>query len=282
MNHVRTRPQGKGRNKRISFPFGQSPLQGGSRRSAWRGAGKPRRIKAVAATCAVTIPLVAFATTNSLSSGESRPSASTRPAAQAQDAPSRFELRERMWPAVNWRRSSIVGRSDDGRLGHGVLLPPEGRDWFTYDPDLGRIPNRRTRRYGADTTIEWLLGSLAAFRRHNRSAPPIGVGDLSRPGGGRFGGKYGPSMHVTHQSGTSIDIYYPRADHERGAPFSAWEIDRKLSNRLITHLLARGAERIYVGPSTRLARGGGKVRVLGGHDTHLHVESPKTFPQAAR
>jgi murein endopeptidase len=39
-------------------------------------------------------------------------------------------------------------------------------------------------------------------------APRLGVGDLSRPRGGRFGPEYGGDGHRSHQNRLDVDVYH--------------------------------------------------------------------------
>jgi murein endopeptidase len=172
---------------------------------------------------------------------------------------------------VHWHHSSAVGTHAAGRLEHGVRLPSEGRDFFTWDPVLRRSPNRPWRRWGTDRLVRVVLD---VARRHHAAHPRaarLAVGDMSRPHGGDFGPQFGYIGHANHQNGLDVDVYYPRADGRELAARNAGEIDRRLSQELVDRFLAAGAQVIFVGPNTGLRGPPGRVQRLVHHDNHLHV-----------
>ena len=158
-----------------------------------------------------------------------------------------------------------------GRLVNGVPFPPTGADHFTWDPVLKQSPNRVWRRYGTDRTVQRVLAALARFRSAHPDAPPVGVGDLSRPRGGSFGRRYGGLGHASHQNGLDVDVYYPRIDRLQEAPRDAREVDRVLAQTLVDEFLRAGAIDIFVGPSLRLRGPRSIVQPLVHHDDHLHA-----------
>ena len=172
---------------------------------------------------------------------------------------------------VVWRVSSAVGSPIDGRLVGGVLLPAEGRDFFTWDPVLDRSPNRAWRRYGTDRLVRMLLRVLADFRADHPDAPRVGIGDLSRPRGGPFGAEYGGLGHFSHQNGLDADVYYPRLDRREREPALPAQIDRRLARNLLDRFVRAGAEVVFVGPRTGLGGPPGVVRQAVHHDNHMHV-----------
>lgn len=162
--------------------------------------------------------------------------------------------------------SSSLGLPWAGRLVHGVELASSGPHFRTWDPLLHRRPDRPDRRWGNRRLVRDLLHVLARYAAAHPQAPPVLVGDLSRPHGGPFGPR-----HVSHRNGLDADVYYPRLDR-RGRPAdTAAQVDRRLAQELVTRFVRAGAERIFVGPDTGLAGPPGVVQVLAGHDTHLHV-----------
>ena len=171
---------------------------------------------------------------------------------------------------VHWHDSLAMGIPTAGRLEHGVLLPAEGRAFFTWDPVLRRSPNRAWRRWGTDRLVRIVLRVGRDFHSAHPAAR-IGVGDLSRPHGGDFGPRFGYIGHASHQNGLDVDVYYPRADGRELAPRFASEIDPALSQELVDRFLAAGAELIFVGPNTGLRGPPGRVQALVHHDNHLHV-----------
>ena len=172
---------------------------------------------------------------------------------------------------VHWHDSTAVGIPTAGRLDHGVLLPAEGRAFFTWDPVLRRSPNRAWRRWGTDRLVRVVLRVTNDFHSAHPAASRVGVGDLSRPHGGDFGPQFGYIGHASHQNGLDVDVYYPRADGRELAPRFASEIDPALSQELVDRFLAAGAEVIFVGPNTGLRGPSGQVQALVHHDNHLHV-----------
>jgi murein endopeptidase len=176
---------------------------------------------------------------------------------------------------IMWRRSAPVGATNRGFLIRGVQLPASGEDFFTWDPILGRAPNRGWRRWGADTTIRSLLRVLAAYRDAHPGAARIGIADISRPNGGPFGRRYGGLGHASHQNGLDVDIYYPRSDRQERSITAVSQINTALARDLVGRFVAAGSVYVFVGPSTGLARGGRqtgrRVQRLVHHDDHMHV-----------
>ena len=84
------------------------------------------------------------------------------------------------------RRRSAARRATDG-CKDGVQLPELGEDFFTWDPVHNEIPNREWRRWGTDRLIRTVLTVLHEYRTERDSAQRVGIMDLSRPHGGRFG-----------------------------------------------------------------------------------------------
>src|SRR5215217_2237841 len=102
---------------------------------------------------------------------------------------------------IAWRDSLAVGLPFAGRLVHGVQLPDQGRDFWTYDWGLRSSPNRPWRRWGTDGMVRTLLDVVTAYRAAHPAAPRVGIADLSRPHGGEFGMRFGGLGHVSHQNG---------------------------------------------------------------------------------
>jgi murein endopeptidase len=172
---------------------------------------------------------------------------------------------------IHWRRSRALGLPFAGRLVRGVRLPPEGRDFFTWDPVRKRSPNRWWRRYGHDRLIRTLVRVLRAFRADNPGAPRIGVGDISRPRGGDFGPRFGSIGHGSHQNGLDVDVYYPRLDGRERRAATVSKIDLDLAAELLDDFVHTGARYVFVGPATGLAGQHRIVEVLAHHDDHMHV-----------
>jgi len=165
-----------------------------------------------------------------------------------------------------WRDSVALGMPSAGRLVRGVQVPAEGPEFFTWDPLLHHVPNRGGRRWGTDRLVRVLLGVIRAYAGAHPDAPRVGIGDLSR----RWGGRFGP-VHATHQNGLDADVYYPRLDRRERPPLRVSQIDRRLAQDLVDRFVSAGAELVYVGPNTGFAGPRGVVHVLWNHDNHLHV-----------
>lgn len=178
------------------------------------------------------------------------------------------------------RRSRALGRPWDGRLVDGVQLPAEGPEFATWDDVRAQSPNRPGRRWGTDTLVRLIERVAAEYRAAHPDAPPLLVGDLSRPRGGPFGEAYGGLGHASHQNGLDADIYYPRRDR---VPRGAWrpsQVDRALAQDLVDRFVAAGAQRVFVGPRVGLRGPRRIVQVLTHHDDHLHVRihNPRPLP----
>ncbi len=172
--------------------------------------------------------------------------------------------------------SRAVGRPSHGRLQDGVLLPPEGSDFVTWDPLEHVVPNRDWRRVGTDRLVAAIMAVAASFRRAHPGAPRLVVSDLSLPQGGHFGAEYGGLGHASHQNGLDADIAYPREDRREVGIDRVADIDRRLAQDLVDAWVAAGAQYVFVGPHTGLRGPKGVVQELVHHDDHLHV---RIFPR---
>ena len=174
--------------------------------------------------------------------------------------------------AITWRKSrALGGPAANGRLRNGVLLPPLGEDFFTWDPVRNRIPNREWRHWGTDRLIRMVLTVLHEFRTEHDSAQRVGIMDLSRPNGGSFGRNYGGLGHASHQNGLDIDILYPRKDATEARAMKPAEVDRRLAQELVDRFVEAGAVKVFVGPRLNLKGPRNVVVPLIYHDDHLHV-----------
>jgi len=170
--------------------------------------------------------------------------------------------------------SRSLGVHWDGRLAHGVLLPAERETFFTWDPVRERSPNREWRRVGSDRLVRVVLRVLDDFAAAHPDAPRVGVGDLSRPGGGNFGRRFGGRGHVSHQNGLDVDVYYPRRDRRERAPRRVAHVDRVLAQDLFDRFVRAGGLRVFVGPNVGLHGPSPTVQKLPHHDDHLHLRLP--------
>ena len=175
-------------------------------------------------------------------------------------------------PPIVWHDSVARGRPfDRGRLVDGVQLPAEGRDFWTYDWGTRTSPNRPWRRWGTDRLVRTLLDVIADFRAENPGAPRVGIADLSRPHGGRFGANFGGLGHASHQNGLDADVLYPRRDGLELHPARPDDVDTTLAQHLVDAFVAAGATDVFTGPRLDLRGPRGVVMALPHHDDHLHI-----------
>ena len=173
---------------------------------------------------------------------------------------------------VAWKRSKALGTpARKGRLVDGVQLPELGEDFFSWDPIFNRIPNREWRRYGTDRLVRTVLTVLHEYRTERDGAQRVGIMDLSRTNGGRFGRSYGGLGHASHQNGLDADILYPRKDGTERRPTKPAQVDRELAQDLVDRFVAAGATKVFVGPHLHLKGPKNVVVPLIYHDDHLHV-----------
>jgi murein endopeptidase len=174
-------------------------------------------------------------------------------------------------PPIAWRQSRALGKPFAGRLVDGVQLPAEGRDFWTYDWGLRASPNRPWRRWGTDRLVQTLIDVIGAHRAAHPEASRVGIADLSRPHGGRFGSNFGGLGHASHQNGLDADVLYPRID---GLERRAWTpelVDERLAQDLVDRFVAAGAVAVFTGPRLHLHGPRGIVVKLTHHDDHMHV-----------
>jgi murein endopeptidase len=167
--------------------------------------------------------------------------------------------------------SRAVGRPWAGRLVNGRRLPLEGEGFVTWDPILKRVGNRSWRRWGTERLLDTLRGVLAEYARRHPNAPPVLVGDLSRPRGGDFGPRFGGIGHASHQNGLDADVYYPRLDGRLRRARRPDQVDRAAAQELVDLFVGTNPEYVFVGPSLALRGPSKVVQPLVNHDDHLHV-----------
>ncbi len=170
--------------------------------------------------------------------------------------------------------SIALGAPNRGGLANGLLLPESGPDWLTWDAVLHRSPNRPDRRWGTDRLLAFVIAVLRDYRLANPDAPPLLVGDLSRPGGGPFGSDYGGLGHASHQNGLDVDVLYPRADRLLLPAATARDVDRRLAQDLVNRFVAAGAQYAFVGDHLGLLGPPNVVQAIPHHDDHVHVRIP--------
>jgi murein endopeptidase len=169
--------------------------------------------------------------------------------------------------------SIALGAPNRGGLANGLQLPESGPDWLTWDAVLHRSPNRPDRRWGTDRLLAFVISVLRSYRLANPGAPPVLVGDLSRPGGGPFHSDYGGLGHASHQNGLDVDVLYPRVDRALLPPATVQDVDRALAQDLVNRFVAAGAQFAFVGEHVGLG-GPAVVQAIPHHDDHVHVRIP--------
>jgi len=167
--------------------------------------------------------------------------------------------------------SRAIGPPWHGRLVNGVQLPEVGPDWLTWDPVLKQIPDRPERRWATAKLIATLRRVLASYHAAHPEAPPILIGDLSRPHGGIFDKRFGGLGHASHQNGLDADVYYPRADRRLLAAYKPELVDRVLAQDLLDRFVADGVQFVFVGTRTGLTGPRKIVQVIAHHNDHMHV-----------
>lgn len=101
-------------------------------------------------------------------------------------------------PAVPPGTTVSHGDSADGWLQNGVRLPDEGVGYVRARPG-------ESTRYGTQRLVEALVRAAASVEETFPGTPPLRVGDLSAPLGGRH------HRHRSHRSGRDMDlIFYAR------------------------------------------------------------------------
>lgn len=174
-----------------------------------------------------------------------------------------------------WRcHEQALGSPSFGRLAHGVQLPEEGDNFFTWDTNMDRSPNRGWRRWGTQHTIDTLLEVFARYVEEEPFAARVGVEDISRPRGGIFDERYGGLGHSSHQNGIDVDVSYPREDGLELGVSDPSEVDLERSQLLVDLFVKAGARYVFVGPRLPLSGRRGVVQKLRHHDDHLHVRLP--------
>jgi murein endopeptidase len=119
--------------------------------------------------------------------------------------------------------------------------------------------------------VRTVLDVLRAYRAEDPTAPRVGVADLSRTQGGRFGANFGGLGHASHQNGLDVDILYPRLDGLERRAWAPWLVDEVRAQDLVDRFVAAGATDVFTGPRLHL-RGPRRIVVkLVHHDDHMHV-----------
>lgn len=151
-------------------------------------------------------------------------------------------LRLRVFAHDDERPTRSIGAPNKGRLQHGLPMP-EGRYW--------ELRERRTRTYGATNAIRAMIAAFTRYgEQYDGAAPPVSVGEISGPHGGRA------NPHSSHRSGRDVDLGYvllPGTEGEQWKRASPENFDVEKNWALIKALVATGeVQKIFV--SSKLQR----------------------------
>ncbi|MBI5200643.1 MAG: penicillin-insensitive murein endopeptidase [Elusimicrobia bacterium] len=109
--------------------------------------------------------------------------------------------------------SRSTGRAfRQGRLRNPAQLPAQGLGFRSIRPE-------RRAYYGTDTMIAGLIDATAKLKQGDHDMPPLAVGDISGPKGGRI------AVHRSHRSGRDADLVFFWMD-EDGKPVETTEFVR--------------------------------------------------------
>jgi len=146
----------------------------------------------------------------------------------------------------------------------GAQLPASGPGFYARSaPD---------RRFGRPETISALQAIGSAWARAHPDGPRIGIGDISRRGGGPF------PPHASHRNGLDVDIRPVRGDRrEEAVRYQLPAYSRALTQELVNLIRANGVlvvQHIFFNDPQVTG-----VRRWPGHDDHLHVRFTQTRAQ---
>lgn len=250
---------------------------------------RPRAIAwSLSAVALIALVAVSIGTTFDLRPGPDEPAASPAASAAPVSTPAADQSKSSNAPPpqaplvpepppdvraiIEWRDSTSLGLPmAGGRLVRGVQLPSSGPGFSTWDPVLKRVPNRHWRRWGHDEVVRTLLDIVDRYREEFPKAPPLLIGDLSRPRGGDFGPQWGSLGHASHQNGLDVDVYYPRTDRKLVRPETPEQVNPRIAQWLVDQFVAEKPEFVFTGPSLNLKGPAGIVAPLANHDDHLHI-----------
>lgn len=166
---------------------------------------RPLAALAAVLSLALVLPVGAAPRAGPAAEGGKQPSGALRTAADPTGLPTvdRAGTPEERAAAVGASRS--VGRASRGRLLNGVPFE---------DAAAARLlPRRHAARglnHGTQRLVEALHRAGAAVREALPDSPPLGVGNLSAPGGGPI-----PRYSKSHQSGRDADLAFYQLDAGR-------------------------------------------------------------------
>jgi YD repeat-containing protein len=128
----------------------------------------------------------------------------------------------------------------------------------------------------AQNTDDWACSNWTIYKIQTvglwwNQSPEIGIGDISRQGGGSF-----QPDHSSHQNGLDVDVRYVRNDGQEGPldfDLNPAQYDQTKTQQVVDRFcVAAGASVIYVDQRANLT--GACVDPEPNHDDHLHVRFP--------
>ena len=128
----------------------------------------------------------------------------------------------------------------------------------------------RARKFGLQSTINALKEIGRRWQRDHPNAPPIGIGDISKQGGGRISG------HASHRRGIDIDLDVIGTDRRPRRPPTITRWHRYYSRTRTLELIkviveVRRPRRIYFNDPAAHRLYPGLIRTWPNHNGHLHV-----------
>jgi murein endopeptidase len=192
------------------------------------------------------------------------------------------ELRSRIEADPASLGTLSIGTPWGGILLNGVVMPA-GRGW--------EIVNA-AESLGTTETVEFIRTAVEKVDTIYPDSPPIAIGDISNPRGGRL------NRHITHQAGRDVDIgfYYKNGRgswHTAGTAANLdvprnWALiralllctdvetillDIRIQRLFYTHALSIGEDKAWLDRVFRFVKGANEARIrhVAGHRTHYHI-----------
>ncbi len=179
-----------------------------------------------------------------------------------------------------------LGPLSIGSPNAGLLFNPQPMP----EGDLWQIRNPR-ETYGTTETLGFIIKTIEAVERQLPGSPPLVIGDISRPDGGRL------NWHASHQVGRDVDLgLYHRTEVEdflRGRKSNldvprTWALvralvtetdlhriflDRSIQQHLYEHALQIGENRLWLDVVFGRHTGGkdALIQHVRRHRDHMHV-----------
>lgn len=166
------------------------------------------------------------------------------------------------------------------------IIEVVAKEWENSHPDLAPLKRDIFIANGNDANLDNNDDDGDGAQDANTGTEVrIGIGDISRAGGGPFY-RWGSTTifdHTTHQNGLSIDIRYVRNNNtegqvdvsDTGNNGTAALFDQQLTEALINLFIQRGG-RIIVSPQTGIPETSNIIwdRTTTEHRNHMHVDLP--------